>query len=433
MPVRIRGPSHLVRIPASPTRHARIARDLARLGSGDARAPASPAARRDGPSDASSARVLERRRAYISQFPLVVLAFAAAMSPLACSGESSDVAPADVADHHEQGGGRADGEEPTGTVSSPLSATDTVTTAVGQSCTTTAVKGLAVQLVDEIQCLRPSTFSKIDNTPGLSLGSAVFPYLQTKAAQGLIAAQKARGTTMTINSALRTLPQQFLLYRWYQTGRCGIGLAATPGTSNHEGGIAVDVDDNAGWRTSMQNNSFRWLGASDPVHYDFIGGGTVDLRGLSVKAFQRLWNRNHPADLITEDGVYGPGTESRLSQSPVGGFAIGANCSQSADAGASTDAGGDPGSPAVVPQVPDATEPSSTADTTAAPVTTSPLAPTAPPAPEATGCAVAPSAVGSAGHAGSSTSLALGLGLAAAMAVAARRRRAAVTKRGELR
>ncbi|MDB5220124.1 MAG: N-acetylmuramoyl-L-alanine amidase [Myxococcaceae bacterium] len=367
--------------------------------------------------------MLEPRRTRVSPFslrslrPLHALALAAALSPLACSGESSDGAPTDVADHHD------DGEGNTGAVSSPLAANDTVTTAVAQSCTTTSVKGLAVQLVEEIQCLRPNTLSRIDNTPGLALGSAVFPYLQTKAAQALVAAQKARGTTMSINSALRTLPQQFLLYRWYQTGRCGIGLAASPGTSNHEGAIAVDVNDNAGWRTSMQNKGFRWLGASDPVHYDFIGGGTVDLRGLSVKAFQRLWNRNHPGDLITEDGAYGPGTASRLAQSPVGGFAIGANCSKSADAG--TDPGDDASAPAVVPQVPDATEPASTDPTSSAsaPDTTESgyLTPTSHPTADASGCSLGGSAT--AGSAGSSTSLGFGLGLAAAMAIGARRRR----------
>jgi hypothetical protein len=373
--------------------------------------------------------VPDPRRTRSLLHPLHALVLAAALSPIACSGEPSDAMPADVADHHE-----AEGEGATGAVSSPLSANDTVTTAVAQSCTTAAVKGLAVQLVEEIQCLRPNTFTKIDNTPGLALGSAVFPYLQTKAAQALVAAQKARGTTMSINSALRTLPQQYLLYRWYQTGRCGIGLAASPGTSNHEGAIAVDVNDNAGWRTSMQNKGFRWLGASDPVHYDFIGGGTVDLRGLSVKAFQRLWNRNHPGDLITEDGAYGPGTASRLAQSPVGGFPMGANCSKSPDAG--TDAGDDPGAPpAVVPQVPDATEPASGDTNAAAPDTTQSayLGPTTHPTPETAGCSQARAASPSSSPLG----FGLGLGVAAAIAVAARRRRRAkalgIKKRGELR
>jgi hypothetical protein len=227
---------------------------------------------------------------------------------------------------------------------------------VTQSCSTTAVRGLAIQLVEEIQCIRPNTLARIDGTPGLALGAAVFPYLQTSAAKALVAARKARNTTMSINSALRTLPQQYLLYRWYQTGRCGIGLAAPPGSSNHESAVAIDIADNAGWRASLQANGFRWLGASDPVHYDFVAGGTVDLRGLSVRAFQRLWNRNNPSDMIVEDGDYGPATASRLAKSPVGGFPKGAECSKP---DAAPDAGGDVPqlTHSDVPIVPDATEP----------------------------------------------------------------------------
>jgi hypothetical protein len=350
---------------------------------------------------------------------LLALIFAASLSPLACAG-GEDADTEHVSDHESEG----EGEGAIGSVSAPLSASDTVASAVAQSCTTTAVKGLAVQLVQEIQCLRPSTFMKIDNTPGLSLGSAVFPYLQTKAAQGLIAAQKARGTTMSINSALRTLPQQFLLYRWYQTGRCGIGLAASPGTSNHEGAIAVDINDSTGWRASMTNKGFRWLGASDPVHYDFVGGGTVDLEGLSVKAFQRLWNRNNPNDQIIEDGVFGGGTATRLAQSPVGGFAKGANCTKTTDAG--TDSGADDPpdtTPASTPAIPDATEGDgddkpATAETTSA----TGNGPQTRPTPESSGCAV--SANGTSSNQGGAPALGLALAIAAVGAAATRRRRA---------
>ena len=222
-------------------------------------------------------------------------------------------------------------EEATGSVASELSANSTVTDAVAQSCTTTAVKGLATQLVDEIQCMRPGTMKRIDNVAGLKLGEAVFPYLQTPAADALMASQKVRNVPIAINSGLRTLPQQFLLYRWYKTGRCGISRAATPGNSNHESAIAVDIEDNAAWRSAMQGKGFRWLGVDDPVHYDFTGKGTVDIRGLSVQAFQRLWNRNHPEDKIDEDGKYGDDTANRVAKSPANGFAIGAKCD---DAGA---------------------------------------------------------------------------------------------------
>ncbi|NIS33710.1 MAG: hypothetical protein GWO04_28795, partial [Actinobacteria bacterium] len=114
--------------------------------------------------------------------------------------------------------------------------------------------------------------------------------------------------------------------RWYRAGRCGISLAASPGRSNHESGLAVDVSDYSSWRSRLEAQGFRWLGSSDPVHFDYVGGGTTDLSGLSVLAFQRLWNRNHPDDPITEDGLYGPQTEARLAMAPAEGFATGAVC-----------------------------------------------------------------------------------------------------------
>ncbi len=232
-----------------------------------------------------------------------------------CAGD-----PSEVVDHHEHG------DEPVATVRAALSDADPVSAAIAESCTTSVVKGLSTQLLDEIQCLRPGTFASIDRLAGFELGEAVFPWLQTPAREALVAAQKQRGTTMAINSALRTLPQQLLLYRWYRAGRCGISLAASPGQSNHESALAVDIQDNSGWREAMAANDFVWLGASDPVHFDFEGDGRIDINGLSVLAFQRLWNRNHPEDTIEEDSEYGPATEDRLTKAPVGGFPKGADC-----------------------------------------------------------------------------------------------------------
>ena len=207
--------------------------------------------------------------------------------------------------------------------------------------------------------MRPGSMKSIEGAAGLSLGSAVFPFLQTPAADALLQAQKARGTTMSINSALRTLPQQYLLYSWYKAGRCGISLAATPGNSNHEGAVAVDIEDSPGWRASMTAAGFRWLGASDPVHYDYVGTDAIDLGGLSVTAFQRLWNRNHPEDPIGEDGDYGTATAARVARAPVGGFPRGAEgCA--ADAGPPPDAA--PAVPPAPAPVPDATEPASSDD-----------------------------------------------------------------------
>ena len=222
--------------------------------------------------------------------------------------------------------------------SAELSASDPVSLAVTDSCTTTSVKGLSQQLVDEMNCLKPNTLKSIAGISKVSLGSAVFPYLQTPAADTIPKIVAARGTTLTVNSALRTLPQQYLLYEWYLQGRCGIGLAAAPGNSNHESGLAMDIDDNAGWNSYFSNHGWKWFGSADPVHFDYVSGG-IDLRSLSVLSFQKLWNLNHPNDLIAEDGQYGPETETRLKQSPVGGFKKGTTCAAAPDAGAPKDAG----------------------------------------------------------------------------------------------
>jgi MYXO-CTERM domain-containing protein len=264
---------------------------------------------------------------------------------LACAGAASDDEKTEPHEH-----------EPALAESSyALSPNDPVSAAVTSSCSTTSVRGLATQLVAEIQCLRPGTLKSIAGVSGYRLGPAVFPFLQTPAADALANAQRARGRTLVINSALRTVPQQFLLYRWYQTGRCGITLAAEPGKSNHEAALAVDVDSADAWKSAFSGQQYRWLGARDPVHFDYVGPGGVDIRGLSVRAFQRLWNRNNPNDRIAEDGDYGDETASRLAKSPVGGFAKGANCSDLADAGV-RDAGrrdaGDAGDDDLPPFVP---------------------------------------------------------------------------------
>ncbi len=206
------------------------------------------------------------------------------------------------------------GQPPEGPPPSP-----SVDAVLNQGCTTTVVKGLSEQLIAEMNCIDPGVVSSFAYLPNLNLYAAVFPFLQTPAVQGLDATVLGQNT-LTISSALRTIPQQYLLYRWYQQGRCGISLAARPGRSNHNGAKALDTPDYSAWKSRFEANRWAWLGANDPVHFTHAGG--KDIRSLSVLAFQRLWNRNHPSDLLVEDGDYGPNTESRLKQSPSNGFAI---------------------------------------------------------------------------------------------------------------
>jgi hypothetical protein len=217
-----------------------------------------------------------------------------------------------------------DGPEPVGEAVHA----QTVAQAVNNSCSTTSVKGLSEQIINQGQCINPSAFVKVPSQPNLVLGSAVFPYLELPARDALVSALQSKpGTTMTINSMLRTVAQQYLLYRWYKLGKCGIALAATPGNSNHETGLALDVSQYGTWRTTLENKGFKWFGDSDAVHFDYVGAGAQSYKGLDVLAFQQLWNKNHPEDLIDEDGIYGNDTATRLDKSPAEGFPVGADCS----------------------------------------------------------------------------------------------------------
>ena len=192
-------------------------------------------------------------------------------------------------------------------------------------CSTRQVWGLTKQLVGELQCMKPGILASLEDVPGVELDEDAFPYLQAPAKTALAAAQRDLGETIHVNSALRTLPQQYLLYRWYKNGRCGIGLAARVGQSNHEGGVAVDLAAHADVRRAMARHSFAWLGGSDPVHFDFRGDAEP-LQGLSVKAFKRLWNRNHPDKKLAESEGYDASTEAALKESPADGFEKGPSC-----------------------------------------------------------------------------------------------------------
>jgi GH24 family phage-related lysozyme (muramidase) len=188
------------------------------------------------------------------------------------------------------------------------------------TCETSAVRGLDQQLIDEINVIVPNVLVSIEDLNVAVTGSSVWPLMQPPAKEALGRAINERGTTLQVNSAYRTIAAQFMLFQQSQEGRCGVSLAARPGRSNHQSGLAVDIADNAGWRPFLELHGWQWFGPEDEVHFDFVGGGTQDIRGTAVLAFQRLWNRNNPNDLIPEDGLYGEQTDIRLGNSPAEGF-----------------------------------------------------------------------------------------------------------------
>jgi uncharacterized protein (TIGR03382 family) len=185
------------------------------------------------------------------------------------------------------------------------------------------VIGLSKQIAQEADCLHPGAFVPFTSGNGITLtSSAVLPFLEKSARDDLL--KVAANNSLQINSALRTVAQQYLLFEWFQQGRCGITAAATVGNSNHEGGRAVDVGNYSTRISAMSAHGWAHDVPGDDVHFDHTA--SPDGRGQDTLAFQRLWNRNHPGDQIAADGAYGPQTEARLKQSPATGFAMGAIC-----------------------------------------------------------------------------------------------------------
>ncbi len=203
----------------------------------------------------------------------------------------------------------------------------TVQQAAAQSCTTASVAGLSRQILAQARCLRPNAFVPLPSRPNLSVGSEVFPYLQAGAQSQLVKALAANPKQkMTINSALRTVAQQYLVWRWSAGRRCGVPLATPPGESNHELGTALDIAEASSWRPILEAHKFKWLGSSDPVHFDYTAATAQASVSMDVLAFQSLWNRNHPTDKIKEDGRYTQVVEQRLKRAPADGFSVGPSC-----------------------------------------------------------------------------------------------------------
>ena len=85
------------------------------------------------------------------------------------------------------------------------------------------------------------------------------PYLQ------MVAAAKAAGISVAINSGFRSWPEQALLFQGFQQGLPGFNLAAPPGSSNHQSGIALDIEVDG----SMGSPIYGWL-AKNATSFGFV-------------------------------------------------------------------------------------------------------------------------------------------------------------------
>ena len=173
---------------------------------------------------------------------------------------------------------------------------------------TGGIRLLSEQVAQE--CVKMGFLVKVEHENILKGEGTVHLYLQKNAAASLL--KLLDSGKMTINSALRTLPQQYALKRNLTT------LVAEVGRSNHGDGQAIDVEEYSAWHKRLTGAGWTWPHpTSDPVHYVYPG---TDRRSDSIKAFQQLWNRWNPENPLTADGSMGEKTMMALGNSPVDGW-----------------------------------------------------------------------------------------------------------------
>ncbi len=196
----------------------------------------------------------------------------------------------------------------------------TVEDLVTTSCSTITVKGLSTQLIDQMNCEVPGIMKSFAGSEAVTYSAVVFPFMQGSATDALIETGLDNSGKIPINSALRSIAQQYLLVQWFQASPrlCDANKAAAPGGSNHNGGAAVDIGNSSTWRQVLRDNDFIDDVSDEAWH--FRHKPAKDVRSLSILAFQKLYNRNFPTKKIDEDGIYGPQTGRALAASPGEGF-----------------------------------------------------------------------------------------------------------------
>jgi len=83
----------------------------------------------------------------------------------------------------------------------------------------------------------------------------------------LMEAAKKENITISINSGFRTFHKQETLYNWYLADKKNHNLAARPGTSNHQNGVAYDL--NAGSFKVLNHPVYNWL-KENATTYGFL-------------------------------------------------------------------------------------------------------------------------------------------------------------------
>lgn len=86
------------------------------------------------------------------------------------------------------------------------------------------------------------------------------------------AAAHAAGIKVSLTSGFRTMAEQQYLYNCYKTRRCNNGnLAAKPGYSNHQNGVALDISTSSWLAKNAGKFGFVRTVPKEPWHYEYRG------------------------------------------------------------------------------------------------------------------------------------------------------------------
>jgi N-acetylmuramoyl-L-alanine amidase len=124
---------------------------------------------------------------------------------------------------------------------------------------TSVVAGLSRQVIAQTNAMFSNlliNFKSLASNTGLVVpnGGQMNPVLQPGARGSLRQVLDDNPSrSMNVNSAYRTVAQQHILYQLYIRG--GV-LAARPGFSNHEDGLALDIQQWQDWRSDLENNGW---------------------------------------------------------------------------------------------------------------------------------------------------------------------------------
>jgi hypothetical protein len=185
------------------------------------------------------------------------------------------------------------------------------------------VNGLSRQLVDAINCLRPGTLAEIPEGDVRMLEADRPAFVDARALDALLDAAAEGDGPLVLKWGYRDVALQQLF--WRQDVLQGCAVAAPPGLSNHQNGLAVDVTDRGAideWGPALRRHGWDNHLPNDRVHFDYQRAEDIGLGSLSLYAFQALWNANFPDEPLPLTGELDAATDAALSEAPIEGFPV---------------------------------------------------------------------------------------------------------------